>query len=128
MRWRLFAFLKEKGKSEAANLFGRTSRFNRVKDGLQTFPQIIQTFLSCKVSLDRLSRYLSQPEIDDDRWESISRRIICRNATITWPKGEGIDKGDTGRFKLEGVDLKVPEGKLSLLCGPLGSGKTLLVN
>ncbi|KIY31831.1 hypothetical protein I305_05795 [Cryptococcus gattii E566] len=96
-------------------------------DGLQTFPQIIQTFLSCKVSLDRLSRYLSQPEIDDDRWESISRRIICRNATITWPKGEDIDKGDTGRFKLEGVDLKVPEGKLSLLCGPLGSGKTLLL-
>lgn len=32
------------------------------------------------------------------------------------------------RFKLEGLDLKVPEGRLSLLCGPLGSGKTLLVN
>ncbi|KAE8539170.1 hypothetical protein D1P53_004260 [Cryptococcus gattii VGV] len=112
---------------DAPTAFVALTIFNRVKDGLQTFPQIFQAFLSCKVSLDRLSRYLSQPEIDDDRWESISRRIICRNATIAWPKGEGIDKGHTGKFKLEGVDLKVPEGKLSLLCGPLGSGKTLLL-
>ncbi|OXB35182.1 ATP-dependent bile acid transporter [Cryptococcus neoformans] len=112
---------------DAPTAFVALNIFNRVKDGLQTFPQIIQTFLSCKVSLDRLSRYLSQPEIDDDRSESVSRRIICRDATITWPVGEGIDKGDTVRFKLEGLDLKVPEGRLSLLCGPLGSGKTLLL-
>lgn len=47
---------------------------------------------------------------------------------IIWFVGEGIDKGDIVRFKFEGLDLKVLEGRLSLFCGLFGLGKILLVN
>ncbi|ODN97956.1 hypothetical protein I350_07593 [Cryptococcus amylolentus CBS 6273] len=96
-------------------------------DGLQSFPQVIQSILTCRVCLERLSRYLSQPEIDSDKWEHTSRRISADNATITWPAADGIKIEESGRFKLRDVDLNVPEGKLTVLCGPLGAGKTLLL-
>ncbi|ODN72751.1 hypothetical protein L202_08188 [Cryptococcus amylolentus CBS 6039] len=95
--------------------------------GLQSFPQVIQSILTCRVCLERLSRYLSQPEIDSDKWEHTSRRISADNATITWPAADGIKIEESGRFKLRDVDLNVPEGKLTVLCGPLGAGKTLLL-
>ncbi|WVW84262.1 hypothetical protein I302_106292 [Kwoniella bestiolae CBS 10118] len=102
--------------------------FYRVKDGLGTFPMIIQVFLQNKVSIDRLSRYLSQPEIDTKQWENASSRIVCDHATIGWPSAEEVVSGDeTPRFRLHDVGLEIPEGKLTLLCGPLGSGKTLLL-
>ncbi|WVF71138.1 hypothetical protein IAT40_005935 [Kwoniella sp. CBS 6097] len=114
---------------EPSTAFVVLTIFNRVKDGLGTFPQIIQTFLSTKVSLDRISRFLSQPEIDKERWESASKQIICDNATIAWPSAETpTDPGtQTPRFKLRDITFEIPEGGLTLLCGPLGSGKTLLL-
>ncbi|ODO08357.1 ATP-dependent bile acid transporter [Cryptococcus wingfieldii CBS 7118] len=111
----------------AATAFVSLSVFGRVKDGLQSFPQVIQNILTCRVCLERLSRYLSQPEIDTDKWEHTSRRISADSATITWPAAEDIKVKESGRFKLRDVDLNVPEGKLTVLCGPLGAGKTLLL-
>ncbi|OCF43038.1 hypothetical protein I317_03131 [Kwoniella heveanensis CBS 569] len=97
--------------------------------GLGTFPQIIQTFLSTKVSLDRISRFLSQPEIDKNRWESASKEIICHDATIAWPSAEmPTETGTlTPKFKLRDITCEIPHAKLTLLCGPLGSGKTLFL-
>ncbi|WWC94460.1 hypothetical protein V866_001306 [Kwoniella sp. B9012] len=113
---------------DPATAFVALNIFYRVKDGLGTFPMIIQVFLQNKVSIDRLSRYLSQPEIDRSQWENASTRIICDHATIGWPSAKETVPGDeTPRFKLQDVDVEIPEGKLTLLCGPLGSGKTLLL-
>ncbi|OCF60910.1 hypothetical protein L486_00554 [Kwoniella mangroviensis CBS 10435] len=112
---------------DPATAFVALNIFYRVKDGLGTFPMIIQVFLQNKVSIDRLSRYLSQPEIDKSQWENASTRIICDHATIGWPSAKQAVTGDeTPRFKLQDIDVEIPEGKLTLLCGPLGSGKTLL--
>ncbi|WVQ99735.1 hypothetical protein IAU59_006877 [Kwoniella sp. CBS 9459] len=125
-----FFHTKVLGKTlEPSTAFTCMTIFNRVRDGLGTFPQIIQTFLSTKVSLDRISRFLSQPEIDKGRWETSSKQIICQNATIAWPSAETpTDAGtQTPRYKLRDVTFEVPEGKLTLLCGPLGSGKTLML-
>ncbi|ODO08343.1 ATP-dependent bile acid transporter [Cryptococcus wingfieldii CBS 7118] len=112
---------------DAATAFVALSIFGRVKDGLQAFPQVLQNILTSRVCLGRLSRFLSQPEIDADRWQNASRRISANGATITWPAADGIKVEESGRFKLRDVDLRIPEGKLSVLCGPRGAGKTLLL-
>ncbi|TYJ53022.1 hypothetical protein B9479_006351 [Cryptococcus floricola] len=112
---------------DAATAFVALNIFNRVKDGLSAFPKVLQDLLASRVCLGRLSRFLSQPEIDADRWQNASRRISANGATITWPVADGIKVEESGRFKLRDVNLRVPEGKLSVLCGPLGAGKTLLL-
>ncbi|WRT66672.1 uncharacterized protein IL334_003632 [Kwoniella shivajii] len=114
---------------DPATAFVVLNIFSRVKDGLGAFPQIIQAFLSTKVSLDRLSRFLSQPEIDKERWNRASDYIMCDNATIGWPSAENQSRslGEPSDFTLRDVHIQVPKGDLTLLCGPLGSGKTLLL-
>ncbi|WVO18186.1 hypothetical protein L204_105890 [Cryptococcus depauperatus] len=113
---------------DPATAFVASNIFNRVKDGLGTFPQIVQVFLTTKVSLDRLSKYLNQPEIDKERWTTASATIVCENATISWPAAEEDTTGSpTQTFKMQDVNFQLPEGKLTLLCGPLGTGKSLLL-
>ncbi|WVQ79444.1 hypothetical protein IAT38_001542 [Cryptococcus sp. DSM 104549] len=124
-----FAFhTKVQGKTlDAPTAFVSLTFFNRIKDGLQAFPKFIQDFLNRKVSLERICRYLSQPEINFGHYENASRAITCSSATTGWPASEHETGGETQSFKLADVNLDVPEGELTLLCGPLGSGKTLLL-
>ncbi len=73
---------------------------------------------------------------------SESGLIAMNSATITWPRdkaptADGLVSlgpsaaptpgGGVGGFTLSDVNVNFPEGKLSLICGKLGSGKTLLL-
>ncbi|EIW78632.1 multidrug resistance-associated ABC transporter [Coniophora puteana RWD-64-598 SS2] len=73
--------------------------------------------------------------------------VACASATVTWPQdrsGRGGKSGAStpfapstpgtpgggqqqGKFVLLDMDLRFPAGELSLVCGKLGSGKTLLL-
>nr|XP_018262736.1 uncharacterized protein I303_04216 [Kwoniella dejecticola CBS 10117]OBR84894.1 hypothetical protein I303_04216 [Kwoniella dejecticola CBS 10117] len=114
---------------DPATAFVALNLFYRVKDGISTFPGIIQAFLSAKVSVDRICRFLSQPETDQYRWDNASHQIICNRATVTWPSAdvEAEDAGEVERFSLHDLHFDIPIGGLTLLCGPLGSGKTLML-
>ena len=104
-------------------------RFNRVKESLTVLPATLQALLQAKVSLDRLTTYLNQPEIDPPMGDS-GGRIICQQATIGWPTEEKDDSTPelTAAFTLKGLDFEPPKGQMTIVCGPLGSGKTLLVS
>ena len=55
--------------------------------------------------------------------------IVVTRATITWPRAENVTlPTETQAFCLRDVDLQVPSGQLTLVCGALGTGKTLLVS
>ena len=99
--------------------------FNRVKDGLTTLPNAVNDLLMTKVALGRLTSYLNQPEIQDTDWDTTDATIRCKTATIGWPAA--VNNGDDTApvFKLKDVDLTLPAGKFTLICGPLGCGKTL---
>ncbi|WVR06775.1 hypothetical protein IAU60_003810 [Kwoniella sp. DSM 27419] len=116
---------------EPSTAFVSMSVFAKVKEGLSTFPQVIQCFLSTRVSLGRLCRFLSQPEIDKDRWSNVSDSILCDEADIAWPTVEvtanSRQDSETPRFCLRNISVSIPDGQVTLLCGPLGSGKTLLL-
>ena len=92
-------------------------------------PATLQALLQAKVSLDRLTTYLNQPEIDPPMGDS-DGRIICQQATIGWPTEEKdeLTLELTPAFTLKGLDFEPPKGQMTIVCGPLGSGKTLLVS
>jgi ABC-type multidrug transport system fused ATPase/permease subunit len=104
-------------------------RFNRVKGALSAIPSTLQALLQAKVSLERLTNYMNQPEIDPPMGE-FGGRIICENATIGWPAEEREDSVPllNAPFTLKGLNLEPPPNQMTIVCGPLGSGKTLFVS
>ena len=64
-----------------------------------------------------------------------SQTIALQSATVTWPQDRSLlgsktpSASSTPRHKFVLVDLSLnfPAGELSLICGKLGSGKTLLL-
>lgn len=117
---------------EPATAFVTIDVFRRVQSGLDMIPQAVDVVLSTKIALDRLKLYLNQPEVVV-RADDISDGMIAMDsATFTWPRGEvSSDETETEAqpvFRLRRVTLSLPEGRLTLVCGPLGSGKTLFVS
>ena len=60
--------------------------------------------------------------------------IAFQSCTVTWPQDRGsISQASSAastprhRFLLADLTLNFPRGELSLICGKLGSGKTLLL-
>ena len=89
----------------------------------------------CLVSLRRIEKYLqgaevtSVPPISDQ-----SQSIAMQSATVTWPQDRSLGSRASSatstpghKFVLVDLTIRFPEGKLSLICGRLGSGKTLLL-
>lgn len=114
----MFAFhtLVMKRQLDPATGFVTFTVFNRVKDALGNIPQVVQSLLTTRVSLGRLVDFLNQPETGH-LTDMKTDRVVFDDATVTWPETEA--------FKLQ-VNLAVPDG-MTLICGPLGSGKTLLL-
>jgi hypothetical protein len=89
------------------------------------------------VSLRRIERYLISQEIPavpahDPDEDTV---IALNSATITWPQARFHGSTPSSeastparnKFILADLNLKFPVGGLSLICGRLGSGKTLLL-
>ncbi|EIW71535.1 hypothetical protein TREMEDRAFT_42903 [Tremella mesenterica DSM 1558] len=101
----------------------------------ETFIQALQGFVSCK----RIETYLTRDEVAPVKNEVGDGDIILTNATFTWPVDDSAYKPVNGlaprsvpatpkhAFTLADLNLKFPRGELSLICGRLGSGKTLLL-
>jgi ABC-type multidrug transport system fused ATPase/permease subunit len=91
------------------------------------------------VSCRRIEKYLLQEDVDTNIEYDGEGDIILANATFTWPRD--LDNSTVGptagtrstaptpkmTFTLADLSLKFPKGQLSLICGRLGSGKSLLL-
>ncbi|GAA5957930.1 hypothetical protein JCM10213_002262 [Rhodosporidiobolus nylandii] len=127
--------------------FASLAIWNELKFSLNVIPDVLQSALQCLVSLRRIEAYLSQPEIDhlnssspDPSPDTLlvspvqaeEPAVAFRKATVTWPRQEGQEQaeedGDVGKnFELQDIEVEFPKGELSLICGRLGSGKTLML-
>ena len=98
---------------------------------LLVFILFVQSF----VSLRRIEKYLNGAEvIAVPPLDQQSKTIAFRSCTLTWPHDRNATSlapsaASTPKHKFILVDLSLnfPEGELSLICGKLGSGKTLLL-
>ncbi|KAF7369227.1 Multidrug resistance-associated ABC transporter [Mycena venus] len=83
------------------------------------------------VSLRRIDQYLDSPEVTLPISAPSSRshantndtRIFLSTASITWPS----HSHSSTYFALSDLSLNFPAGELSLVCGKVGSGKSLLL-
>jgi ABC-type multidrug transport system fused ATPase/permease subunit len=96
---------------------------------------IFSSFVQSFVSLRRIEKYLNGAEvIPVPPLDQQSKTVAFQSCTLTWPQDRNAGSvassaASTPRHKFVLVDLSLnfPQGELSLICGKLGSGKTLLL-
>ncbi|KAI0821920.1 multidrug resistance-associated ABC transporter [Trametes gibbosa] len=112
------------------------SVFNEMKFALNALPETLINMLQCAVSIRRIEKYLHGAEVSPvPPIATQTQQIALQSATITWPQDRtrgssaAPSAASTPRHKFILVDLTLdfPVGELSLICGKLGSGKSLLL-
>ncbi|KAF8507555.1 multidrug resistance-associated ABC transporter [Gautieria morchelliformis] len=109
--------------------------FTEMKFALNALPETFINMLQSLVSVRRIEKYLGSAEVAAaPPLETQDLTIALNNATITWPQDRGSGSSASSaastprhRFVLIDLTLKFPVGEMSLICGRLGSGKTLLL-
>jgi hypothetical protein len=98
---------------------------------MNALPETFINLLQVHVSLKRIGKYLQLTEVAPVPPLSFAPVANTIAASITWPRDRSGDSSATStprhKFMLVDLALKFPEGQLSLVCGKLGSGKTLLL-
>lgn len=117
--------------------FTSLSVFNELKFALNTLPETFINMLQSLVSVRRIENYLHLQEVNSvpPLHEQAELGIALNNATIAWPQSGKLSTSAAPsaaptprrKFVLVDLTLEFPKGELSLICGKLGSGKTLLL-
>lgn len=106
--------------------FTSLSLFNLLRVPLDQFADMLSLVIQSKVSLERVSDFLDEPE--STKYEQLSLPkdanspdVGFQNATFSWSNGR---KGD---FKLREINIEFKKNKLNVIVGATGSGKTSLL-
>uniref|UniRef100_A0A803PGG9 ABC-type xenobiotic transporter n=1 Tax=Cannabis sativa TaxID=3483 RepID=A0A803PGG9_CANSA len=106
----------------AGSVLSALATFRILQEPLRNFPDLVSMMAQTKVSLDRISGFLQEEELQE-------------NATITLPRGmtettieikDGMFSWDpiSSRPTLSGIQMKVERGMRVAVCGMVGSGKS----
>ncbi|KAI9441690.1 ATP-binding cassette transporter [Lactarius indigo] len=114
--------------------------FSEMKFALNALPETLINMLQSFVSLRRIEKYLHAAEVTPvPPLGGDPSPIAFHGATVTWPRDRirsGTATASTvssasstpkTKFMLMDLNIVFPKGELSLVCGKLGSGKTLLL-
>ncbi|KAF9525064.1 hypothetical protein CPB83DRAFT_897342 [Crepidotus variabilis] len=113
--------------------------FGQIKFPLNLLPEFLAEILQAFVSAQRIEKYLDLPEVSLSSLETTDEfeDVALHSATISWNKlpiqdqeaifGSNSTRTPKVSFALVDITTKLPRGQISLLCGKIGSGKTLLL-
>ncbi|KAM0253097.1 hypothetical protein ACHAQJ_007419 [Trichoderma viride] len=87
-----------------------------------------------KVSIDRVEEYLLEAETEkyqqlglDNVDEDGKKHIGFRDATLIWGGKDSVAEDGSRAFQLLDLDIDFKIGKLNIIAGPTGSGKTSML-
>ncbi|CCD26193.1 putative ATP-binding cassette multidrug transporter VMR1 NDAI_0H00190 [Naumovozyma dairenensis CBS 421] len=103
--------------------FTALSLFTLLKTPLDQLSNMISFVIQSKVSLDRIQDLLQEKETEKYSQLTIDKngnRIAFQNATVAWDK-------KNSEFKLRDLNIDFKPGKLNVVIGPTGSGKSSLL-
>jgi ABC-type multidrug transport system fused ATPase/permease subunit len=114
--------------------FTALSLFQILRIPLDQLADMVAHVQESKVSVDRIEEYLLEPETDKYA-QLITRKkdadgqsiIGFENGTFSWGGTDMADQAAADAFKLMDLNLKFRVGKLNVVVGPTGSGKTSLL-
>ena len=115
--------------------FPALSMFSLLRIPLDQLADMVAHVQESKVSVDRVEEFLREDETE--KYVQLRRskqasphdtRIALLQATLTWgTKADISTKGAANSFRLIDMDVEFVIGKLNVIAGPTGSGKTSLL-
>ena len=97
--------------------------FMQLEGVLGMTPFLLVMGLNAKVSSDRIDSFLQSDERPETTYPGDS--IVFDDASVSFPSDSKEPKDD--RFVLRSLSLNFPDNSLSVISGPTGSGKSLLL-
>ncbi|KAL2176452.1 uncharacterized protein P884DRAFT_203184 [Thermothelomyces heterothallicus CBS 202.75] len=114
--------------------FTAISLFMLLRYPLDQLGDMIAHVQESKVSIDRIEEFLSEEETEKfaqlgvDNVDETGKRVIgFRNATFIWGSKDAVADDGSMAFRLLDLDLDFKIGKLNVITGPTGSGKTSML-
>ena len=112
------------GELSASVAFTSLTVFSALEFSLGVVPEFTTDILEAWVSVKRVDEFLSGPETTNYRKHS--EVISFRDASISWPS-DTVESDPDGRFVLRNMNFSIPARELSVVSGPTGAGKSLLL-
>lgn len=113
----------ETGQLSPSVAFTAVNLFGALYDVFTELPAKVAAVHKTLITCQRLEEYLHQP--DQIKASVASESILLEQACLAWHSSANSE--DASNFQLRDVTLDFPRGKLSLVTGNVGSGKSLLL-
>lgn len=116
--------------------FTALSLFAMLKGPLEYFSDMASFVIQAKVSLDRIQKFLNEPESAKyDQLTVSDTKLGFEDVVLSWSgsdektdeNSENKNKKDEADFQLQNLNIDFKIGKLNLVVGETGSGKTSLL-
>lgn len=110
------------GQLTAGGVLSALATFRILQEPLRNFPDLVSMMAQTKVSLDRISGFLQEEELQEDATIVLPRGIT--NVALEIKNGDFCWDPTSSRLTLSGIQLKVERGMRVAVCGMVGSGKS----
>ncbi|KAJ1329797.1 ATP-binding cassette subfamily C (CFTR/MRP) member 1 [Microdochium nivale] len=114
--------------------FTSISLFLLLRVPLDQLGDMIAHVQEAKVSIDRVEEFFNEDETDkyiqlgEDNVDENGNKVIgFRNATFIWGNKDNVNADGSMAFRLLDLNVDFKIGKLNLISGPTGSGKTSML-
>ncbi|KAK1355887.1 ABC-type xenobiotic transporter [Heracleum sosnowskyi] len=109
-------------KLTAGAVLSALATFRILQEPLRNFPDLVSMMAQTKVSLDRITGFLQDEELQDDAITALPRGST--NVAIEIKDGEFCWDASSSSLTLSGIEMKVEKGMRVAVCGMVGSGKS----
>lgn len=106
----------------AGAVLSALATFRILQEPLRNFPDLVSMMAQTTVSLDRISGFLLEEELQEDATIVLPRGMT--NVAIEIENGEFCWDPSSQRSTLSGISVKVERGMRVAVCGMVGSGKS----
>ncbi|EOA39482.1 hypothetical protein CARUB_v10008087mg [Capsella rubella] len=110
----------------AGGVLSALATFRILQEPLRNFPDLVSMMAQTKVSLDRISGFLQEEELQEDATIVIPRGLS--NIAIEIKDGVFCWDPFSSRPTLSGIQMKVEKGMRVAVCGTVGSGKSSFIS
>ena len=116
--------------------FTALSLFSLLRIPLDRLADMLAHVQEAKVSVDRIEEFLNEDDTekydqllhkDEDKEEPHSSMIGFEKATFSWGSKDTQSGDAAPAFRMINLDIKFSIGRLNIVAGPTGSGKTSLL-
>ncbi|KAF9609563.1 hypothetical protein IFM89_017202 [Coptis chinensis] len=110
------------GQLTAGGVLSALATFRILQEPLRNFPDLVSMMAQTKVSLDRISGFLQEEELQDDATITLPKGLT--NVAIEIKDGEFGWDPSSSKSTLAGIKMRVEKGMRVAVCGIVGAGKS----